>query len=571
VRGGRLVSTSEQARRLRATHAAATRAERAGFHVMKTREMISYSPVPADTGEAARDLQDRVARLGAAIFLMALVMGLASIVTHVATTHAGSENGGLAHEVLHAAALLPALAVWLRCRGKLMSTPVVEAIDALLTVAACVLYALMGMSAPDSLSVAFSVPLAMSYTLLGRSILVPSSFRRTLLISAVAAAPTIAYFKAQGVSAAFNQSPERGRVFVLFGTLWCAFAVVAAAVNSRQLYGLRARIREIGKLGQYTLEAKIGEGGMGTVYRATHAMLRRPAAIKLLAKDRASEKDQARFEREVQLTSTLTHPNTIAIFDYGRTADGVFYYVMEYLDGLDLDRLVKVYGPLTPARAIHVLVQVCGALAEAHALRLIHRDIKPANIVLTRRVDEPDVVKVVDFGLVKTLAANAGQSRTDAITGTPMYLSPEAITAPDAVDERTDIYALGAVAYFLLTGQDVFSGETVVEVLSRHMLQEPLPPSTHLSTPLAADLEQLVLQCLAKEPAGRPSSAAALRAALLACTDAARYDRAAATAWWSEHRTELHAPEARVSEGSPATMAIDLRGRSVAPTAAIEH
>lgn len=527
--------------------------------------MTAYSPVPANTGEAARDLQDRVARLGAAVFVMALVMGIASIATHVANGGHGTEIGGLAHELLHGATLLPPLAIWLRCRGRLMRTGAVEAIDALLTVCACIFYALLGMSAPTSLSVAFSVPLAMSYTLLGRSIIVPSSFRRTLLISAMGAAPTIVYFKTEGVSAAFNQSPESGRVFVLFGALWCGFAVLAAAVNSRQLYGLRARIREIGKLGQYTLETKIGEGGMGTVYRATHAMLRRPAAIKLLAKDRASEQDQARFEREVQLTSTLNHPNTIAIFDYGRTAEGVFYYVMEYLNGLDLDRLVKEYGPLEPARAIHILAQVCGALAEAHALQLIHRDIKPANIVLTYRVDEPDVVKVVDFGLVRTLAADAAKSRTDAITGTPMYLSPEAIATPDQVDARTDIYALGAVAYFLLTGRDVFKGATVVEVLSRHMLQEPQPPSIHLAKPLPSDLEQLLLQCLAKEPGARPASAVALRDALLACADASRYDRAAAAAWWSEHRADLHTGSARVTPRSLATMAVDLRGRSAAP------
>jgi len=526
--------------------------------------MSVYSPVPADTAEAARYLQDRVARLGAAVFLMALAMGVASIATHVAAAGAGTEIGGIAHEVLHLAAVTPALAVWLRCRGTLMSTALVETLDAGLTITACVLYALLGMSASSSLSVALSVPLAMSYTLLGRSIIVPSSHQRTLLISAAGAAPTVVYFGTQGVSATFAQSPESGRVFFFFGTLWCAFAVIAAAANSRQLYGLRARIREFGKLGQYTLETKIGEGGMGAVYRATHAMLRRPAAIKLLAKDGASEKDQARFEREVQLTSTLTHPNTIAIFDYGRTADGVFYYVMEYLDGLDLDRLVKEHGPLQPPRVIHILAQVCGALVEAHALHLIHRDIKPANIVLTGRIDEPDVVKVVDFGLVKTLATNGAESRSDTITGTPMYLSPEAIKTPDAVDERTDIYALGAVAYFLLAGREVFSGTTVVEVLSRHMLEEPVPPSTHSGKPLPADLEQLVLQCLAKDPAQRPQSAAAVRAALLACEDASRYDRTEALAWWLAHRPTPHQRAASVATGSPATMAVDLRGRAKA-------
>jgi serine/threonine-protein kinase len=300
-------------------------------------------------------------------------------------------------------------------------------------------------------------------------------------------------------------------------------------------------------------------------------MLRRPAAIKLLAKERSSERDLARFELEVQLTSRLSHPNTVSIFDYGRTADGVFYYVMEYLDGLDLDRLVKEGGPLEPARAIHILAQVCGALAEAHALDLIHRDIKPANIVLTARIDQPDVVKVVDFGLVKTLErSDAGDSTTTAIAGTPMFLSPEAITTPDMVDARADIYALGAVAYFLLTGRNVFEGATVVEILSRHMLEEPAAPSTHLSKPLPADLEEVVLRCLAKDPAARPLSTASLRSALLACEDASRYDQAAAFAWWRDRRAAPPTERARDATASPATMAIDLRGRDVARTGSSE-
>ena len=338
-------------------------------------------------------------------------------------------------------------------------------------------------------------------------------------------------------------------------------AVLAAAANSRQLYGLRARLREIGKLGQYTLEEKIGEGAMGTVYRATHAMLRRPAAIKLLAKDRTSEKDQVRFEREVQLTSRLVHPNTISIFDYGRTADGVFYYVMEYLEGLDLDRLVKENGPLEPARTIHILAQVCGALGEAHAFTLVHRDIKPANIMLTSRIDEPDVVKVVDFGLVRTAGVGAAESRTEAITGTPMYLSPESISTPESVDGRADIYALGAVAYFLLTGRNVFEGNTVVEVLSRHMLEEPRAPSTHLDKALPSDLEAIVLKCLAKDPGARPDSAATLLASLLDCEDAARYDKAAAFAWWRRRGAGLRAGSPLVVSGSGATMTVDFRGR----------
>lgn len=329
---------------------------------------------------------------------------------------------------------------------------------------------------------------------------------------------------------------------------------------------LRKTVAENKNLGQYTLEEKIGEGGMGVVYRATHAMLRRPAAIKLLSKERAGERDLARFEREVQLTSRLAHPNTISIFDYGRTAEGLFYYVMEFLDGMDLERLVREDGPLPAGRAIHVLAQASGALGEAHLLGLIHRDIKPANIVLTERRDEPDVVKVVDFGLVKTLEPGTGQpgiTRVNSITGTPLYLAPEAISSPESVDARADLYALGAVAYFILSGHHVFEADTVLEVLSKHMFEEPTPPSDRLGRPISADLERLVLACLAKDKNARPASAAALRAGLLACEDAARYDVEAARVWWRERGSKLRTTTrlGAHSTGHATTMAIDLQGR----------
>jgi serine/threonine protein kinase len=329
---------------------------------------------------------------------------------------------------------------------------------------------------------------------------------------------------------------------------------------------LRKTVAESKSLGQYTLEEKLGEGGMGVVYRATHAMLRRPAAIKLLLKERASERDLARFEREVQLTSRLAHPNTISIFDYGRTAEGLFYYVMEFLDGMDLERLVREDGPLPAGRAIHVLAQASGALAEAHLMGLIHRDIKPANIVLTQRRDEPDVVKVVDFGLVKTLEPDTNQpgiTRVNSITGTPLYLAPEAIASPESVDARADLYALGAVAYFVLTGQQVFEAATVMEVLSKHMFEEPVPPSTRLGRPISEDLESLVLTCLAKDRNARPASATALRAALLACEDAQRYDIDAARAWWRERGSVLRTGTRLAPHGAghATTMAIDLQGR----------
>src|SRR4029079_4450667 len=200
------------------------------------------------------------------------------------------------------------------------------------------------------------------------------------------------------------------------------------------------------QLGQYALEDKIGAGGMGSVYKARHAMLRRPTAVKLLDADKMTPAAVSRFEREVQLTSALSHPNTVAIYDYGHTPDGIFYYAMEYLDGMNLDELVRCFGPVPEARAVHILRQVCGALAEAHAQNLVHRDIKPANIFLTIRGGLRDFVKVLDFGLVKALegAESGNVASANVVTGTPLYLSPEAVNEPDKVDARADVYAIGA-------------------------------------------------------------------------------------------------------------------------------
>jgi len=404
-----------------------------------------------------------------------------------------------------------------------------------------------------------------------RAALIPSSPRRTVAVTGLTGIPKIVLSSllVPGVGGGLAWRAAHSGIYPWLPTTsvmeW-TIATITCTVISRVIYGLRAEVREARRFGQYVLERKIGEGAMGIVYRATHAMLRRPAAIKLLLKERANETDLARFEREVQLTSRLVHPNTISIFDYGRTAEGVFYYVMEYLDGLDLQSLVDRYGSLEPARAIHILAQVSGALAEAHALGLIHRDIKPANIVLTERPDEPDVVKVVDFGLVKTFGGNMAESAAgDALIGTPLYMAPEAISQPDSVDGRSDLYAVGAVAYFLLTGQHVFQASTIIEICSKHMLEKPVPPSQRLGRALPADLEAIVLACLAKEREGRPASAAALRTALLACADAADIDLPAARAWWRAHRAAAgNRPSAGEAAGGvgPATMAIDLGGRS---------
>jgi serine/threonine-protein kinase len=239
----------------------------------------------------------------------------------------------------------------------------------------------------------------------------------------------------------------------------------------------------------------------------------------------------------VTLTAQLTHPNTVAIFDYGRTPEGVFYYAMEYLEGGDLEQTIAYTGVLPPGRVIWILEQVCSALAEAHDLALVHRDIKPSNVILCERGRDGDVAKLLDFGLVKDLnAADGGLTHDEAITGTPLYISPESITSPERVDGRSDLYSLGAVAYFLLTGTPPFSGNTIVEICAHHLHSVPEPPSQRRDD-VPHDLEAVILRCLDKDPQARYQSALQLRAALGACADAATWNTQSAADWWTEQRT----------------------------------
>jgi serine/threonine-protein kinase len=315
------------------------------------------------------------------------------------------------------------------------------------------------------------------------------------------------------------------------------------------------------RVGAYELEGKLGEGGMGVVYKANHALLGRPAAIKFLASAQASEHALLRFEREVRVTSRLTHPNTISIYDFGRTAGGAFYYAMEYVDGLDLQTLVERRGPQPPARVAHLLAQLAGALAEAHAAGLIHRDVKPANVMVCERGGMLDVVKVLDFGLVKeTNARSAASSDGELVVGTPLYLSPEAITAPESVDARSDLYALGALGYFLLTGGAPFSGTDVVDVCRKHLYASPVPISLRTPAPVPHVLATLVMSCLAKSRDDRPVSADAVRAALSPL--AAEWTQRRAAATWTD--------DAGASATGPAGSAGDsICGRAFAPTIAL--
>jgi eukaryotic-like serine/threonine-protein kinase len=483
------------------------------------------------------------------------------------------------------------ISVWCR-RGK-RSVRALHVVDTACILIGGTAVALMPYRIPYPVRPDYIALLALSYVVMTRAIYIPSTARRTALL-AIALAPILlvnlylahlhGHDPAHYTAAADLTVRDTPRAWAIRWTVidgvWWAAATLVSTMTSRVFYGLRKEVSDARRLGQYTLHEVLGQGGMGIVYRASHALLRRPTAIKLLPSDNLGEESVARFEREVQLTARLSHPNTIRIFDYGRTSEGVFYYAMEYLDGVSLDRAVKLTGAMPAARVISILEQVAGALSEAHGVGLIHRDIKPANIILTEQGGVPDVAKILDFGLVKDVggatedgATLEALSQADSIAGTPQYMSPEAITTPDKLDARTDIYALGAVGYFLVSGVEVFKGRTTLEVCSHHLHTEPLPPgqrvdrtSTH---PVPADLEALILRCLAKTPSARPPSARQLRAELAALADAGRWSEEDARGWWSEHREPLRraaAGAAREPSASAATVEIDLDRRSDAPS-----
>ena len=321
------------------------------------------------------------------------------------------------------------------------------------------------------------------------------------------------------------------------------------------------------QLGQYTLEEKIGEGGMGVVYRARHALMRRDTAVKLLLPSRADPAAIERFEREVCLTCQLTHPNTIQVYDYGHTPDGVFYYVMEYLRGLNLHEFVTRFGPPPEARVIHILTQVCDSLAEAHALGLIHRDVKPGNIFLCDRGGIPDCVKVLDFGLVQEYRAEQRQQMKlagqDVLEGTPWFMPPEAIADATASDPRSDLYSVGALAYYLLTGTYAYDGATVREIHDKQLAGPPPPPSQRTTQPVSAPLDWIILSCLAADPAARPQSVLELRELLRATPHAGEWTLREQTDWWVQfHRQPVVNIPALDDAVTPmATVKIDINTR----------
>jgi serine/threonine-protein kinase len=528
-----------------------SRVERRSFH--------------ATTQEGREYLQRRIALFARVMFLL---LGTYLIFVVVARSLWGAIHGG--NQLLGltlALSLISGLgALWWYAAGRPRSPRMVTAIDYACVTDPCTLIALTVYLMRDVAIAPFGGYAGVSMLILGRALIVPSTARRTALASSLAVVPMLGANIALEVSATASLVLPRGMQTPLMA-VWFSGVIILASYGSAVLYGLREQVREARQLGQYTLLGKIGEGGMGVVYRARHAMLRRPTAIKLLPPAKAGEQQLERFEREVQHTAELTHPNTVQIYDYGRSPDGVFYYAMEWLDGIDLESLVVRFGCQSEGRVVHVLEQACGALAEAHERGLVHRDVKPANLFLCHRGGIPDVVKVLDFGLVKELD-RAGPSLTamNVVAGTPAFLAPEAITAPDTVGPAADLYALGAVGYYLLTGQPVFGGATVVEICGHHVHSEPVPPSRRRDEPLSEELEAIILRCLAKDPAARFPSARQLGRALGKLGGARPWSEVEAEAWWTEARAVHPDLQSRCSAeelGVASTIAVDLSERQV--------
>jgi serine/threonine-protein kinase len=364
---------------------------------------------------------------------------------------------------------------------------------------------------------------------------IPNSWRRaTLVIGGIVIAPTLL---AVGMMWVYPQvAAVTTPIDFVRNMLVLGVSGVAAIFGTHLINALRREVLEAKQLGQYRLVSLIGTGGMGEVYLAEHRMLKRPCAIKLIHPDRAGDPQVlARFEREVRMTARLSHWNTVEIFDYGRTEDGTFFYVMEYLPGLSLEDILQRHGPLPAERVIHLLRQTCQGLREAHSIGLIHRDIKPANLFAAQRGGLYDVAKVLDFGLVKAVAEipSARLTQDGAISGTPLFMSPEQASGIGGVDARSDIYSLGAVGYMLLCGRPPFDRRSPLEVLIAHARDEVVPPS-QLKSDIPADLEKVILRCLAKKREDRYQNAEALEQALAQCAAAEQWTQSRAAHWWLE-------------------------------------
>ncbi|MGD8608740.1 MAG: serine/threonine-protein kinase [Myxococcales bacterium] len=474
---------------------------------------------------------------------------------------------------IHAAAVLPLLGVWLLCRRGAWSVNAIHAIENAGIFLTSLGYIGMGMGIRPEVGADTITAFILALVMFARSVFVPSTARRTAILGVVIGIPLVAgmywhYLSVDlGIWRQFGyEGTSEHRVATsqaIITLMWWTLTVGLAALASRVIHKLRKEVSDIQRLGQYNLERKLGEGAMGVVYEAKHGMLKRPTAIKLLRPELSDREALDRFRREVQLTAKLTHPNTVTIYDYGRTPDGLFYYAMELLEGATLTQIVDASGPQPVERVVRILRDAALALNEAHEIGLIHRDIKPSNVMLARQGGMPDVTKVLDFGLVKNLSNvdDLEKTNTMSIKGTPHYLSPEAIQDPQGIDSRSDLYSLGAVAYYLLAGRHLFDGKTIIEVCMHHLHTDPPRLSDLCMEELPPGLETLIFSCLEKSQADRPASGQEVADALDQL-DVGRWTRADAEAWWDIFGPEIEKSKQPLSpQVTDRTVAMDLDNR----------
>jgi len=517
----------------------------------------------ATEGRSATALTDpgelRFLRRRVALYALSYagLIGFALVLSSVVFVIQGQPESALQPHFLYltlSAVIMTLLGVF--CRTAIGTRATVLAVEAVALLAGAILHAMSALWWTLDIRPELMLILALSYVLILRSALVPSTVRHTIFLCVLIGIPIlIMIYRRYASDAEFLATAIPDRMpgaATTWAVQWWALTTAVSSVITRIVYGLRREAKAAQQLGQYTLEEKLGGGGMGEVWRATHRFLRRPAAIKLikpeaLAGDGGNNLElRVRFEREAQATATLESPHTVQLYDFGVSQDGVFFHVIEFLTGSDLETLVRKHGPLAPERVAYLLRQICDSLDDAHSVGIIHRDIKPANIFLSQRGRHFDFVKVLDFGLAKLADESTPQdtqvTRQGILHGTPAYMSPEAGTGSSPVDARSDIYTIGGVAYWLLTGCLVFEANSALEMAAAHINQAPAPPSTRTELEVPDSLERIVMSCLAKNPEQRPQTVHELSEQLGSCDFAEPWTNDRALAWWKAHQPELRGP-----------------------------
>jgi serine/threonine-protein kinase len=494
------------------------------------------------------------AKILAGIALAFLIVGT---LVGVAVPMMPSQSESVTSMIAHLSGLALLTAVWLICRRGQYSLAVLELLDAGAVIGSGVAWSLfVHPSVPDSIY--WGVDSVM-LTLLARAIVVPSSAARTLRVTVLASLPLLVSIGFWLVRLSANPSPNElqpALATAMFQLLLLLSSIAMATITSRIMYDLRQKVREANEIGPYVLEEKLGMGGMGEVWRARHRFLVRAAAVKLIRLEVLGGADPAvllrRFEREARATAALRSPHTVQLYDFGQAEDGTLYYVMEMLVGVDLEKLISKFGPVPAERAIHILKQVCHSLDEAHQNGLTHRDVKPANVFVSGIGSESDFVKVLDFGLVRVQheSPEADQVKLTAegsVGGTPAYMAPEVALGEASYDHRIDIYAVGCIGYWLLTGKLVFEADTPMKMIVEHARTPPPRPQTRTELPIPPELEQIIMDCLEKDPARRPATAGELALRLARVPVPQQWTAERAERWWRTHLPQ-QTQEPRVSE-----------------------